>query len=82
MQVYNPEARALRGDPKKRTCPTWHGGVAHQPMAYNPVKKIAYGVGTGAASRRTKPPLASCRRMGIDNKKSEQRQAAATCLAR
>jgi alcohol dehydrogenase (cytochrome c) len=40
VQVYNPEARALRGDPKKRTCPTWHGGVAHQPMAYNPVKKI------------------------------------------
>jgi alcohol dehydrogenase (cytochrome c) len=28
VQVYNPEARALRGDPKKRTCPTWHGGVA------------------------------------------------------
>ena len=30
----------------KRACPTWHGGVAHQPMAYNPVKNIAYGVGT------------------------------------
>jgi alcohol dehydrogenase (cytochrome c) len=29
----------------KRTCPTWHGGVAHQPTAYNPVKQIAYGVG-------------------------------------
>src|SRR5258708_21166115 len=29
----------------KRACPTWHGGVAHQPTAYNPVKQIAYGVG-------------------------------------
>jgi alcohol dehydrogenase (cytochrome c) len=45
VQTYVPEARALRGDPVKRACPTWHGGVAHQPMAYNPVKKIAYGVG-------------------------------------
>ncbi len=46
VQIYNPEARALRGDGRKRSCPTWHGGVAHQPMAYNPVKGIAYGVGT------------------------------------
>ena len=46
VQFYNEEARALRGDGKKRTCPTWHGGVAHQPLAYNPVKNIAYGVGT------------------------------------
>ena len=30
----------------KRTCPTWHGGIAHQPTSYNPVKNIAYGVGT------------------------------------
>jgi alcohol dehydrogenase (cytochrome c) len=45
VQIYNPEARALRGDPEKRTCPTWHGGIAHQPTAYNPVKNIAYGVG-------------------------------------
>ena len=29
----NPVARSLRGDPEKRTCPTWHGGVAHQPSA-------------------------------------------------
>ena len=28
-----------------RVCPTWHGGVAHQPTAYNPAKHIAYGVG-------------------------------------
>ena len=46
VQIYNPEARALRGDSMKRTCPTWHGGIAHQPTSYNPVKKIAYGVGT------------------------------------
>ena len=46
VQKYVPEARALRGDGMKRTCPTWHGGVAYQPTAYNPVKKIAYGVGT------------------------------------
>jgi alcohol dehydrogenase (cytochrome c) len=38
--------RALRGDGQKRTCPTWHGGVAHQPLAFSPVKNIAYGVGT------------------------------------
>jgi hypothetical protein len=30
---------------RNRTCPTWHGGVAYQPTAYNPVKQIAYGVG-------------------------------------
>jgi len=30
----------------KKTCPTWHGGIAHQPTAYNPVKRIAYGAGT------------------------------------
>ena len=45
VQTYVAEARALRGDPMKRTCPTWHGGVAHQPTAYNPEKHIAYGVG-------------------------------------
>jgi glucose dehydrogenase len=42
VQTNNPEARALRGDGSKRTCPTWHGGVAHQPLAFNPVKGIAY----------------------------------------
>ncbi len=48
VQKYLPEARQVRADAgtMKRTCPTWHGGVAHQPTAYNPVKKIAYGVGT------------------------------------
>ena len=46
VQRYIPETRPLRGEGLKRTCPTWHGGVAHQPVAYNPVKHIAYGVGT------------------------------------
>ena len=46
VQRYVSETRALRGDGQKRACPTWHGGVAHQPVAYNPVKHIAYGVGT------------------------------------
>jgi alcohol dehydrogenase (cytochrome c) len=46
VQVYNPAARSLRGDPMKKTCPTWHGGIAHQPTAFNPVKNIAYGAGT------------------------------------
>jgi len=45
VQRYNPEARQLRGDGMKRTCPTWHGGIAFQPSAYNPVKNIVYGVG-------------------------------------
>ena len=45
VQKYQPEARALRGDGMKRACPTWHGGVAHQPTAYDPTTKIAYGVG-------------------------------------
>src|SRR5437762_3309577 len=42
VQNYVPAARALRGDGMKRACPTWHGGVAYQPTAYNPEKKIAY----------------------------------------
>jgi alcohol dehydrogenase (cytochrome c) len=48
VQKYLPETRAMRADANvmKRACPTWHGGVAHQPTAYNPVKHIAYGVGT------------------------------------
>ena len=48
VQIYNPEARAMRSDRDrmKRACPTWHGGVAHQPVAFNPIKQIAYGVGT------------------------------------
>jgi len=52
VQIYN-RSRGRCGRRKKRACPTWHGGVAHQPTAYHPVKKIAYGVGIEAASRRT-----------------------------
>jgi alcohol dehydrogenase (cytochrome c) len=69
-----PEARALRGDGMKRTCPTWHGGVAHQPVTYNPVKKIAYGVGVegcftqnGAAAAFKSPDG------GLDRQKFEKR---------
>ncbi|MBI3494157.1 MAG: PQQ-binding-like beta-propeller repeat protein [Acidobacteria bacterium] len=74
VQIYNPAARALRGDGTKRTCPTWHGGIAHQPTAYNPIKNIAYGVGiegcfstNGAAVAFLSP------QGGIDEKKSEKR---------
>src|SRR5262252_8678555 len=75
VQVYNPEARALRGDPKKRTCPTWHGGVAHQPMAYNPVKKIAYGVGTeGCFSQNGAAVAVLSKDGGMDTKTSQTRK--------
>lgn len=46
VQQYIPETRALRGDGPTRSCPTWHGGAAHQPPAYNPVKHIAYMAAT------------------------------------
>jgi alcohol dehydrogenase (cytochrome c) len=75
VQIYNPEARALRGDPQKRTCPTWHGGVAHQPLAFNPVKKIAYGVGTeGCFSQNGAAVGSRGKDGGIDNKTSQPRQ--------
>src|SRR6188508_1552335 len=74
VQIYNPAARALRGDGTKRTCPTWHGGIAHQPTAYNPVKNIAYGAGiegcfsqSGAAVAFLSP------NGGIDDRSSERR---------
>ena len=74
VQTYNLAARSLRGDPEKRTCPTWHGGIAHQPSAYNPIKHIAYGVGVegcfsqnGAASAFLSP------NGGLDFKKGEKR---------
>ena len=75
VQIYNPEARALRGDGQKRSCPTWHGGVAHQPLAYNPVKGIAYGVGTEGCFTQNGAAVASLGKDGgIDNKTSERRQ--------
>ena len=74
VQVYKPEARALRGDPMKRTCPTWHGGVAHQPTAYNPVKHIAYGVGAeGCFSQNGAEFSFQAPNGGLDRKKSGKR---------
>ena len=75
VQLYNPEARALRGDGKKRSCPTWHGGVAHQPMAFNPVKNIAYGVGTEGCFTQNGAAVGSLGKDGgIDTKASQPRQ--------
>jgi alcohol dehydrogenase (cytochrome c) len=75
VQIYNPEARALRGDSMKRACPTWHGGVAHQPLAFNPVKNIAYGVGTEGCFSQTGAEVASRGvEGGVDMKKSQPRK--------
>ncbi len=74
VQIYNPAARALRGDPTKRSCPTWHGGIAHQPTAYNPVKHIAYGAGIeGCFSQNGAAVAFLSPEGGIDEKKSEKR---------
>jgi alcohol dehydrogenase (cytochrome c) len=74
VQIYNPAARALRGDPEKRTCPTWHGGIAHQPTAYNPVKNIAYGVGIeGCFSQNGAAVAFLSPQGGIDDVNSEKR---------
>jgi alcohol dehydrogenase (cytochrome c) len=74
VQIYNPEARALRGDPAKRSCPTWHGGIAHQPTAYNPVKNIAYGVGVEGCFTQNGAAVAFLSPQGgIDDAKSEKR---------
>ena len=77
VQIYNPEARALRGDrdEMKRACPTWHGGVAHQPIAFNPVKNIAYGVGTeGCFSQTGAAVVALSPDGGIDRQAGERRE--------
>jgi alcohol dehydrogenase (cytochrome c) len=74
VQTYVPAARAVRGDGMKRACPTWHGGVAYQPSAYNPEKHIAYGTGTegcftqNGAEYRFKSPEG-----GLDPQKSDKR---------
>ena len=74
VQQYVTEARALRGDGMKRACPTWHGGVAHQPVAYNPVKKIAYGVGIEGCFTQNGAMVAyKSPDGGIDTQKSEKR---------
>ena len=75
VQLYNPAARALRGDGQKRTCPTWHGGIAHQPLAFNPVKNIAYGVGTeGCFSQNGAAVASRGKDGGVDAKTSEPRK--------
>ncbi len=77
VQIYNPEARALRADRDrmKRACPTWHGGVAHQPLAYNPTKQITYGVGTeGCFSQNGAEVVALSPEGGIDRESSERRE--------
>jgi alcohol dehydrogenase (cytochrome c) len=75
VQLYNPAARALRGEKNKRTCPTWHGGVGPQPTAFNPVKNIMYGVGTEGCFTQNGAAVASLGKDGgIDTKASENRQ--------
>ena len=77
VQIYNPEARAMRSDrdQMKRTCPTWHGGVAHQPLAYNPVKHIAYGVGTEGCFSQTGAEMVPVSPDGdVDVRNSERRE--------
>ena len=74
VQAYVPEARPLRGEGTKRTCPTWHGGVAHQPTAYNPVKHIAYGVGAeGCFSQNGAAAAFKGPDGGLDRAKFEKR---------
>jgi alcohol dehydrogenase (cytochrome c) len=75
VQTYNPEARALRGDGQKRTCPTWHGGIAHQPLAFNPIKNIAYGVGVeGCFSQNGAAVMPRGKDGGVNNRESEPRK--------
>ena len=77
VQIYNPEARALRADRDvmKRACPTWHGGIAHQPLAFNPVTKIAYGGGTEGCFSQSGAAVASrSPDGGVDLDASERRE--------
>ena len=77
IQIYNEEARALRvdRDRMKRACPTWHGGIAHQPTAFNPEKGIAYGGGTEGCFSQTGARVASLGPDGgVDRANSERRE--------
>ena len=77
VQIYNPEARALRADRDrmKRACPTWHGGIAHQPTAFNPEKGISYGVGTeGCFSQSGAEVVSRSPEGGVDREASERRE--------
>ena len=58
----------------KRACPTWHGGVAHQPTAYNPVKHIAYGVGAEGCFSQEGAEVAYKPGGGEDKAKSQNRK--------
>jgi alcohol dehydrogenase (cytochrome c) len=59
----------------KRACPTWHGGVAHQPLAFNPVKQIAYGVGTEGCFSQNGAEVASLGPDGgVDREGSQRRE--------
>ena len=76
VQIYNPDARALRADRNemKRACPTWHGGVSHQPLAFNPIKNIACGVGTEGCFSQSGAAIASLSPDGgVDREASERR---------
>ena len=74
VQQYVPAARALRGDGMKRACPTWHGGVAYQPTAYNPAKHIAYGVGAeGCFTQNGAATVFKSPQGGLDREKWEKR---------
>ena len=77
VQIYNPEARALRADRDvmKRACPTWHGGIAPQPLAFNPVTKVAYGGGTEGCFSQSGAAVASrSPDGGVDLDASERRE--------
>jgi alcohol dehydrogenase (cytochrome c) len=77
VQRYQPATRSVRADGPnviKRTCPTWHGGVAHQPTAYNPVKHIAYGVGAeGCFSQNGSTAAFKGPEGGLDREKFSKR---------
>src|SRR6195256_2318038 len=74
VQTYVPEARALRGDGMKRACPTWHGGGAHQPVAYHPMKRMAYGVGAeGCFSQNGAAYAFKGPNGGLDRARNEKR---------
>jgi alcohol dehydrogenase (cytochrome c) len=69
-----PKRARYAGDPMKRTLPTWHGGIAHQPTSYNPIKKIAYGVGTeGCYSQNGQTVAFLSPEGGLDDKNSSKR---------
>ena len=70
--------RALRGDGQKRTCPTWHGGIAHQPLSAQPVHAISFTASAPKAASQNGAMVASfwSRTAASDPKKSEPRSTA------